>query len=219
MQQGVNQLDMLAITNYDEDHASASANLFANVFLWWLFRNKSVSAPTIKTLKREQGIGPGIECLVDKIETNFNGGGPPTAQPVLQGAEHRFFCNTSAMASASVAHSRSSAGVAPLAPGFARKNLACGAACCAPPFSFGARGAGFPVCGPLLPASSAAFPAIFASFVSCHHCCGSGATVSRLLCCSRPVSRSPTICCSLYSPTSNPLGLSSVLRSSTDRTV
>jgi len=93
-QQGIDQVDMLAITNYDEDHASASANLFDNVFVWWLFRNASVSAATIKTLKREQGIGPGIECLVDKIEANFSGGGIPTPQPVLQGAERQFFCNT-----------------------------------------------------------------------------------------------------------------------------
>lgn len=62
---------MLAITNYDENHASATADLLDNVFVSWLFRNTSVSAATIKTLKREQGMGPGIERLVHAIENTF----------------------------------------------------------------------------------------------------------------------------------------------------
>lgn len=84
-QQGISQLDMLAITNYDEDHASAAANLFDNIFVSWLFRNASVSAATIKSLKREQGMGSGIERLVYAIDNVFTGNGVPTPQPVLQG--------------------------------------------------------------------------------------------------------------------------------------
>src|SRR5713226_743474 len=41
--------------------------------------------------------------------------------------------------------------------------------------------------------------------------------LSSSLCCSSPLSRSPTICCSEYSATSRPLGLNSVRRSSTKR--
>src|ERR1035441_10864509 len=41
--------------------------------------------------------------------------------------------------------------------------------------------------------------------------------LSSSLCCSRPLSRSPTICCSEYSATSRPLGLNSDRRSSTHR--
>jgi beta-lactamase superfamily II metal-dependent hydrolase len=92
-QQAIGQLDMLAITNYDEDHASAAANLFDNVSVSWLFRNTSVSGATIKTLKREQGMGPGIDRLVHSIENVFTGNGTSTQQPVLQGAECQFFCN------------------------------------------------------------------------------------------------------------------------------
>src|SRR5436190_129007 len=80
-QQGVIQLDMLAITNYDEDHASAAANLLDNIFVSWLFRNTSVSGATIKTLKREQGMGPGIERLVHSIDNVFTGNGSPAQQP------------------------------------------------------------------------------------------------------------------------------------------
>lgn len=92
--QGVSQLDMLAITNYDEDHASGSEDLFGNASVAWLFRNRSVSAATIKTLKREQGMGPGIECLVRQIGQSFNGVGTPAPQPTLQGVERQFFHNT-----------------------------------------------------------------------------------------------------------------------------
>jgi beta-lactamase superfamily II metal-dependent hydrolase len=93
-QQGISQLDMLAITNYDEDHASAAANLFDSVFVSWLFRNTYVSGANIKTLKREHGMGPGIERLVYAIENVFTGGGAPTLEPVLQAAERQFFYNS-----------------------------------------------------------------------------------------------------------------------------
>ena len=92
-EQGVGQLDMLAISNYDEDHASASADLFDNVRVSWLFRNTSVSGATIKIFKREQGMGPGIERLVYTIENVFTENGALTQQPVLQGAERQFFYN------------------------------------------------------------------------------------------------------------------------------
>jgi beta-lactamase superfamily II metal-dependent hydrolase len=92
--QGVAQLDMLVITNYDEDHASATADLFDNVFVSWLFRNTSVSAAIIKVLKREQEMWPGIERLVYAIENNFTGNRASAQKPVLQGAKYRFFNNT-----------------------------------------------------------------------------------------------------------------------------
>src|SRR5271170_476834 len=43
VQQGIPALDMLAVTNYDEDHASASADLFDKVYVAWLLRNASVT--------------------------------------------------------------------------------------------------------------------------------------------------------------------------------
>src|SRR4051812_45725299 len=62
-QQNISILEMLAVTNYDEDHVSAATNLFDNVNVQWLLRNASVSASTLKNLKSEDGMGPGIERL------------------------------------------------------------------------------------------------------------------------------------------------------------
>src|SRR4051794_32540635 len=56
-QQGITRLEMLAITNYDEDHASGAIDLFDNVFVGWLLRNQSVSGSTIRMVKRDQGMG------------------------------------------------------------------------------------------------------------------------------------------------------------------
>jgi beta-lactamase superfamily II metal-dependent hydrolase len=79
---------MLAITNYDEDHASASANLFDKIDVRWLWRNKSVSGSTLKSLKSDTGMGPGIDRLVHEIDHVFTGDGT-SAQPTFQGLTQR----------------------------------------------------------------------------------------------------------------------------------
>ncbi len=92
--QGILNLDMLAITNYDEDHASGSADLFDRVNVAWLQRNKSVSGATIKTLKAEDGMGNGIDRLVYAIDHIFKGGGATTAsEPDFQGSTRQVFFN------------------------------------------------------------------------------------------------------------------------------
>ncbi len=58
---------MLAVTNYDEDHVSGANDLFDRIDIGWLWRNKSVSAAQIKWLKSEDGMGQGIERLVEEI--------------------------------------------------------------------------------------------------------------------------------------------------------
>jgi beta-lactamase superfamily II metal-dependent hydrolase len=62
---GVNQLQKLAITNYDEDHASDLANLLQVVSVDVLVSNPSVSALDLRKLKNIGGIGAGIEALAD----------------------------------------------------------------------------------------------------------------------------------------------------------
>lgn len=92
--QQVSALDMLAITNYDEDHASGAPNLFDRVHVRWLWRNSSVSGSTIKHLKTEDGMGPGIERLVHEINTSFiGGGGGLVQQPEFTGLERQAFWN------------------------------------------------------------------------------------------------------------------------------
>jgi len=94
-QQGIGTLEMLAITNYDEDHASGAPDLFDKVHVAWLLRNKSVSGATIKHLKRENGIGPGISALAYAIDYVFTGPGAPTVpEPLFQGVTRQVFYNS-----------------------------------------------------------------------------------------------------------------------------
>ncbi len=64
---GVMRLDMLAITNYDEDHVSGLPNLVSRVHIDWLLRNPTVSTQAIALLKARNGIGAGIELLGNMI--------------------------------------------------------------------------------------------------------------------------------------------------------
>jgi beta-lactamase superfamily II metal-dependent hydrolase len=91
--QGIRKLEMLAITNYDEDHADAANNLFDKISVQWLLRNPSVSAQMIRHLKSEDRMGPGIERLVYEIERNFNGLGGSESPPNFQGLEYKYFYN------------------------------------------------------------------------------------------------------------------------------
>lgn len=90
-QREIYHLDMLAVTNYDEDHVSGANDLFDMINVDWLWRNPSVSASQIKSLKSEDGMGPGIERLVQEIQGNFSG--PPSAirspDPVFNGLTER----------------------------------------------------------------------------------------------------------------------------------
>lgn len=62
---GITHLDMLAITNYDEDHVSGLPDLLQHVNVDWLWRNSSVSEEDIKKIKSKNGMGYGIERLVN----------------------------------------------------------------------------------------------------------------------------------------------------------
>lgn len=73
-QQQITTLEMLAVTNYDEDHASGARDLFDNIEVKWLWRNMSVSSVTLRQLKRDTRMGPGIERLCHEIDKVFTGG-------------------------------------------------------------------------------------------------------------------------------------------------
>ncbi|MCI0560821.1 MAG: hypothetical protein MN733_20245, partial [Nitrososphaera sp.] len=89
--QGITRLDMLAITNYDEDHVSGLPNLLDNVEVEWLWRNKSVTPDTIAYLKSEDGTGPGIQALIN-MASNYTRGEDATP-PTFLGVERQSFCN------------------------------------------------------------------------------------------------------------------------------
>lgn len=86
---GITEIEMLVITNYDEDHVSGIGDLFDKVAVRSLWRNRSVSGPDIKKLKTEDGMGRGIERLVNSIENKFTGTGP--YNPDFAGLERSAF--------------------------------------------------------------------------------------------------------------------------------
>jgi beta-lactamase superfamily II metal-dependent hydrolase len=91
---GVTHLDELAITNYDEDHLSGYPNLLQQgIGIDWILRNPTVAPQTIRRLKSETGMGPGIDALVASL-ANFappmpGSGGPP----IFQGVQVEWFYN------------------------------------------------------------------------------------------------------------------------------
>jgi beta-lactamase superfamily II metal-dependent hydrolase len=92
-QNGISTLDMLGITNYDEDHVSGIEDLCNEVDVRWLWRNKSVTTKIIRTLKSEDGMGPGIERLVHEIDHVFTGDGS-APQPRFDGLTRQSFYNS-----------------------------------------------------------------------------------------------------------------------------
>lgn len=92
-QQGITSIDMLAITNYDEDHVSGASDLFNKIEVKNLMRNPTVSASTIKKLKSDDGMGLGIERLVKELSSNFTGS-DSTSLPFFDGLEQRVFYNS-----------------------------------------------------------------------------------------------------------------------------
>ncbi len=84
-QQGITALDMLSISNYDEDHVSGLINLDASVNIGWLARNP-MSTNVIRGLKSE-GTGKGIAHLLTMIDQRYNGtvgSAPPPFADVTQ---------------------------------------------------------------------------------------------------------------------------------------
>lgn len=79
----VDVLDLLVITNYDEDHASGLPNLLKRVTVGQLMRNKSVSPDTLQTLKSEDGMGAGIERLAQMMR-DYSAPGSAIVSPGLE---------------------------------------------------------------------------------------------------------------------------------------
>lgn len=86
--QGIYRLEMLAITNYDEDHVSGLPDLLSNVDVSWLWRNKSVSPDILTSLKSDDGMGEGIDALVEMARRYTGGSGesPPEFPGVVRSA-------------------------------------------------------------------------------------------------------------------------------------
>jgi beta-lactamase superfamily II metal-dependent hydrolase len=85
----ISVIDILAISNYDEDHVTGIRDLFNHVTVGALWRNKSVTPEIIQNLKSEDGMGRGIEFLSEQIRIYT---GPPS-QVEFSGLEMTAFCN------------------------------------------------------------------------------------------------------------------------------
>ncbi len=77
---GIRSVDMLVVTNYDEDHVNDLPNLRRlawdgnpNVQLRSILRNKTVSSRALQSMKSQFGMGNGIRELVSMID-EYSGG-------------------------------------------------------------------------------------------------------------------------------------------------
>jgi beta-lactamase superfamily II metal-dependent hydrolase len=91
-ERGIAELELLVITNYDEDHVSGLPNLNEKVKVRYLLRNKSVAPDVLTQLKSEDGMGPGIEELVEMTRT-YTGTWDPQTAPSFPRVNWKVFCN------------------------------------------------------------------------------------------------------------------------------
>ena len=88
--EGISRIELLNITNYDEDHASGAIDLFNNIDVRWLKRNTSVTTATLKSLKSETGMGRGTDRLCYEIDHTFTGTSGGTSEfPNFLGLDER----------------------------------------------------------------------------------------------------------------------------------
>jgi beta-lactamase superfamily II metal-dependent hydrolase len=68
-ERGVRNIDLLIVSNYDEDHVSDLANLRRTVDIDTLLRNTSIASAQLQAMKKENGMGYGITALVGMIDS------------------------------------------------------------------------------------------------------------------------------------------------------
>lgn len=72
LDRGITRLDVLVITNYDEDHLSGTKNLFSSVPVEMIFRNQSVNQQEIQQIKSESGgIGSGTSYFFEILKNYY----------------------------------------------------------------------------------------------------------------------------------------------------
>ncbi|WP_208933799.1 ComEC/Rec2 family competence protein [Paracidovorax avenae] len=90
---GVNFVDLLICTNYDEDHASGAKSLIDNgVSVGCILGNPTVPAEVIEYLKSGDGMGDGIRIIANSLADRHLRG-VLQVPPVIPGLELRWFYN------------------------------------------------------------------------------------------------------------------------------
>lgn len=67
---GIQYIDALAITNCDEDHVSGLPKFIEKIRVGSLWRNTSVTAQVLRSLKAAGGIGQGINSYISMLSRN-----------------------------------------------------------------------------------------------------------------------------------------------------
>lgn len=90
---GIQHIDLLVCTNYDEDHASGVPSLVQNsVSVGCILGNPTVPPEVIEHLKSEDGMGNGIRTLVSSLAYRRSAGQIQTP-PTIPGVNLRWFYN------------------------------------------------------------------------------------------------------------------------------
>jgi len=87
---GVGYLDMLLVTNYDEDHVDGLPELLSDIVVGSLWRTQNVGPEDILQLKSEDGMGVGVQSLVAMAEVYCASG----TLPIFSGVERSIFFNS-----------------------------------------------------------------------------------------------------------------------------
>jgi beta-lactamase superfamily II metal-dependent hydrolase len=89
---GINSVEYLFITNYDEDHVSDMPEFRSKVGIRAVYRNKSISPTALRALKLKGGpISPAMDSTLDLLSGLSEGLMSPL--PSFQGISHSVYCN------------------------------------------------------------------------------------------------------------------------------
>ena len=90
---GIRTVHRFFVTNYDEDHLSDLPSLRRALNLPELYRNQSIAAQQLRTLKLEGGpISPAMESMLDMMRTYTLG--PLQSPPNFDGVSCSVYCNS-----------------------------------------------------------------------------------------------------------------------------
>lgn len=90
---GINAIDLLICTNYDEDHASGAPSLVEHgINVNCILGNPTVPAEVIEHLKTEDGMGNGIRVITNSLAGRRQRGEAQTP-PVIPGLDLSWFWN------------------------------------------------------------------------------------------------------------------------------
>jgi beta-lactamase superfamily II metal-dependent hydrolase len=90
---GIKHLDLLIVTNFDEDHVSGLPNLVENgISVGSILGNPTVPPEAIEHLKSEDGMGNGIRVIVNSL-ADRRAKGKPQTPPNIPGLKLSWFWN------------------------------------------------------------------------------------------------------------------------------